>query len=393
MRHSLVVLALGLWAAMAQAEPEVRETPAYTALPQAEPRLVKALGLTDIRMTHGFIDVEIAGDGAHRLEVLWATPADARAGDNRPAIVITHGNPRRNTHRGLRLHRYGWLASEFARRGYIALVLARRGFGASSGTYDEWYAESCAAADADGYMRGGRQGAKDLRAALAYLSDDPRVDPDRLMTMGVSGGGFASLALAADPPPGLVGVINFSGGRGSVSDGRNCNADGLTKAFHTFGHAGARPSLWLYARTDRFFWPELVEAHFAGFQAPARLVMFDDILHAEDGHRLFQRGNTILWRPAMDEFLRDLGLQTWTADPDGVALDKPAPSGLSTASKALWLEFLGAEMHRAFAIGEDGKAAYASAYPSPADAAAKALETCLGKTTSCRVTTIDESEP
>ena len=46
-------------------------------------------------------------------------------------------------------------------------------------------------------------------------------------------GGFASLALSADPPPGLAAAINFAGGRGSRADNDVCDEDALVRAFAT----------------------------------------------------------------------------------------------------------------------------------------------------------------
>ena len=39
-----------------------------------------------------------------------------------------------------------------------------------------------------------------------------------MIAVGPSAGGFASVALTADPPPGLAAVISFAGGRGSRAD-------------------------------------------------------------------------------------------------------------------------------------------------------------------------------
>ncbi|MEM7744810.1 MAG: alpha/beta hydrolase [Pseudomonadota bacterium] len=374
------LVATGAWA-----DPEIRDTPAISALSSPDAPLSPALEMDAIRLERGVIEVDIADAGAHRLEVLWGYPRGAAAGDNRPAIVITHGNPRRSTHRKLRIHRYGWLVSEFARRGYVAIAVARRGFGLSNGVYDEWYG-SCEEASTEGYVRAGSVAAEDLRAVLAHLAEDPRVDPTRLMASGVSGGGFASLVLAGDPPPGLVGAINFSGGRGSVRDRENCNAEGLTGAFHSVGHAGARPSLWLYARTDSFFWPELVDAHFDGTKAPARLVMFDRALNTGEGHWLMQRGNTALWRPAIDTFLRDIGMPTWDpAPPIEVDLGVAPPDGLAEAATTQWVAYLGSEDFRAFAVGEDGAWGYASAYRTADLARDAAMEACAEKGPGCRI--------
>ncbi|MEM0943116.1 MAG: hypothetical protein AAGI70_04125 [Pseudomonadota bacterium] len=371
--------------ALALAEPDIRETPAFDALPVPEAPRAEVLGVAEISVTPQVVAVEIGGV-AHKLEGLIAAPRQAAPGDGRPGIVISHGNPRDPSgQRSVRLYRYGWLAAEFARRGYVALAVARRGFGASTGEYDEWYG-TCAGATAEGYRRGGLRGAEDLAAALQSLAADPRVDPTRLLAMVQSGGGFASLALAADPPPGLVGVINFSGGRGSDADYSNCNAEGLTGAFASFGTEAAAPSLWLYSTEDRFFWPTLVNRHFDAFRGPARLVMLGPIRHAEDGHRLFQRGNTGMWRGPIDRFLARLGLPHWAPSPPPPRdLALAPPPGLDRRGKAAWREFLGSERHRAFLTGPSDAWGWGSGYPSLEAAIAAGRRVCEARGQPCQI--------
>ena len=50
---------------------------------------------------------------------------------------------------------------------------------------------------------------------MSYGQKLPFVNSAQVVLMGKSAGGFASLALAAQQPAGLRGVINFAGGRGS----------------------------------------------------------------------------------------------------------------------------------------------------------------------------------
>lgn len=380
---AILLAAAGAFApALADEAVGIFETPAFAgqARAGAAADAAAALALSDVESLRTQLPVTIPTDppngGPHALDALIYAPANASEDRRHPAIVITHGNPRdTSTQRSTRLHRYGHLAEEFARRGYIAAVVARRGFARSSGHYTGWYGQ-CDTVEAEGYERAGRTGAQDLRAALTALADDPRVDPNRMLVLGISGGGFAALALASEPDP-PRGVIAFAPGRGSVRDGENCNADALAGAFERFGTPSASPSLWLYSTTDRFFGPDMVHRHFDAFEGPARLVMTGPILHAEDGHRLFQRGNTALWRPAIDAFLRDIGMPTWDAPPpDPTDLNLPAPDGLTELGLKAWQEFLGSEVTRAFAIGPEGRFGWASAYRNARVAERRALAAC-----------------
>jgi hypothetical protein len=59
------------------------------------------------------------------------------------------------------------------------------------------------------------------------------VDDTHVLAMGVSTGGFTSVALTAMAPPGLVAAINFAGGRGSKADHDVCNPDDLVHAYRS----------------------------------------------------------------------------------------------------------------------------------------------------------------
>ena len=76
-----------------------------------------------------------------------------------------------------------------------------------------------------------------------------------MIAVGVSTGGFATVALTSDPPPGLAAAINFAGGlhRASLTgtgirNGRDEAA--LVDAFATLGRSSRTPMLWIYAEND-----------------------------------------------------------------------------------------------------------------------------------------------
>ena len=120
------------------------------------------------------------------------------------------------------------------------------------------------------------------------------------------------LALASRLPAGLVGVVNFSGGRGgnSLNERYNCFEDGFVSAFAEFGKTARVPALWLYSTADHFFWPDLVKDAFNAYAkggAPVRLHWFGPLLYAEDGHRLYRGEGQFLWSPRISDFLKDIG--------------------------------------------------------------------------------------
>jgi len=123
----------------------------------------------------------------------------------------------------------------------------RRGYGNSEGAF----AESSARAPRPTTSRPAGS-AEDIGGAIAWLRQQRYVDPARVISVGVSAGGFGSLALAAAPVDGLVAVINFAGGRGSQGAADVCAPDRLVEAMGRLG-AGVRvPSLWIYAVNDQY---------------------------------------------------------------------------------------------------------------------------------------------
>src|SRR5271166_4441077 len=141
--------------------------------------------------------------GKKGLEAVMVRPNDGAA---HPLALLNHGTPREASDRpGMTPWQLVPQAREFARRGWTAVVLLRRGYGDSGGGYSEEGNACTARVD---YYDSGRESAKDLRAAIAYLATRPEVDASRMISVGISAGGFATVALTADPPSGLLAAMS-----------------------------------------------------------------------------------------------------------------------------------------------------------------------------------------
>src|SRR5208283_1257414 len=132
-------------------------------------------------------------------------------------------------------------ALEFARRGWAVVIVMRRGYGGSDGGW----AEGFGPCDNANYIAAGTAGATDLKTTLDFVSHRPDIDPTHMIAVGVSAGGFATVALTADPPPGLIAAISFAGGRGSQESDQVCGPDRLIEAFRTYGGRSRIPMLWV----------------------------------------------------------------------------------------------------------------------------------------------------
>ena len=295
----------------------------------ALPASAHAAGLIEERTELPAVFHTLFGDSTHRLDALIVRPDD---GIPHPLAIINHGAPHQAIDRqkalleGMREQ-----AREFARRGFVAVSFTRRGYGRSEGAY-----------------------AEDVREAIHLMRDKPYVDGARIIGVGRSAGGFATVALTADPLPGLVAAISFAGGRGSDGPDSVCRPSALIDAFATFGKTSRTPMLWVYAENDHYFSPALAHGFFDAFTgAGGHAEMIVEKPFVEDGHTLFSRDGIRIWTKLVDAFLAKQGLKQRD---DLLPLKEVAnaPEGLSQSSKDDFVRYLEAKPHKAFVISQDG---------------------------------------
>ncbi|MBP2293077.1 CocE/NonD family hydrolase [Azospirillum rugosum] len=307
-----------------------------------------------------------------------------------PLAVINHGSPRDPAVRG-RMSPNGMLpqARELARRGWAAVVVMRRGYGGSEG---DW-AETNGPCKSPDYKTAGEQGADDIRQAIRFLVQQPYVDAKRIISVGVSAGGFATVALTADPPPGLVAAVSFAGGRGSRADDEVCAPERLVDAFRAFGRTSRVPMLWVYAENDHFFGPRLARDFHAAFTgAGGRADFVAAPAFGKDGHSLFSGPGIPQWTPALDRFLAEQKLTPRKTLIDLPTAALPPPPGLSERGRASFQDYLAAAPNKAFAVSTDGAFGWRTARRSEEEARDGALENCAKNAKrTCRVVYVNEA--
>jgi dienelactone hydrolase len=222
-----------------------------------------------------------------------------------PVAVLSHGSPRSAAdRRSMGRVRYEAQSREFLARGFAVAVPTRRGYGNSGGEWAEGYG-SCNDPD---YARAGLESARDIRATLEALKSNPHLDTKRVLLVGVSAGGWASVAASSTDLPGLKAVINFAGGRGSQGPDSVCYASRLVDAAALYGKTSTVPQLWVYAANDKFFGPDLAQRLVKAFTAAGGHATLKAMpAFGADGHSLFGRG-TPEWTPVVREFLAENGL-------------------------------------------------------------------------------------
>lgn len=320
------------------------------------------------------------------LEALLVRPSDP---GRYPLALIAHGSPRSGAERP-EMTPLAMLpqALEFARRGWAAVVVMRRGYGSSDGGW----AESFGPCADPNYAAAGTAAAADLKAAVSFLSRRPDIDASRVLGVGVSAGGFASVALTADPPAGLVAAISFAGGRGSLQDGQDCQASKLVEAYRVFGKTARVPMLWVYAANDHFFGPELAqELRTAYTDGSGKVDFISAPAFGSDGHGLFSPTGIPVWSAYVDKFLARQNLvmrKTLLPVPRATLT---APAILSTNGREAFETYLVNGPHKAFAVAADGHFGWKTGARTAEVAKAGALNFCQQSGRSCQVLFVDDA--
>jgi dienelactone hydrolase len=222
-----------------------------------------------------------------------------------PLIVLSHGSPPNALDRP-KVGRYRELAQirEFVRMGFAVIVPIRRGYGATGGSYAE-DSGSCRGPD---YTSAGNAAADDLLATIAFADKLPQINRNRVILVGQSAGGFASLAAASRAPEGLIAVVNFSGGRGgnpTTHPGEPCSPEKMAETIGHFASTTRVPVLWHYVQNDHYFGPDVVRTWFSAFQASGGQgqLVFEQPF-GRDGHGMFAVARSIpIWEPGFQSFV------------------------------------------------------------------------------------------
>ncbi len=245
-----------------------------------------------------------SGDHKTPLRATVFRPADKDGKSKFPLVVINHGTSDA-TRLAVAMPVYYWLSRWFVERGYAVLLPQRRGHGATGGSMVESIG-NCTNPD---HYRSGLAAADDIQSAVDFMSDQPFVEPGKTIVVGISTGGWASLALASRNPRNVSAVINIAGGRGGHPfgkvNGSVCGESRLVSAAQSYGRTARVRTLWLYSANDSYFGPDLARSLAAAWQSGGG----DAELHVlppygSDGHNIADdRAGWDVWGRAVDHFI------------------------------------------------------------------------------------------
>jgi dienelactone hydrolase len=326
------------------------------------------------------------GPTTFALDAIVVRPDD---GQPHPLAVLNHGSPRDADDRATMTPYRMWAqAQAFARRGWTAVVFMRRGYGRSEGEDAETYG-SCANPD---YARAGLAGARDIAAVAKFMIAQSYVSKSRWISVGVSAGAFATVALTADPPPDLAAAIAFAPGRGSTTPDTVCGAKQLVAAFAQYGKTSRLALLWVSADNDHFFDPPLVSQLTAAFaHAGGNLSFIKTPAFGADGHQLFSTASGIpIWSPIVDRFLASNNLVLRDRLIEVSSPDVAAPSNLNTRGRAAFKAYLDSGPNKAFAVAGDSHFGWATGRATIDQARKDALGFCVaGRSAKCAIVNVN----
>jgi len=245
--------------------------------------------------------------GGNQLEATLLLPEARSFGEGPyPVMVWSHGDiePDHSAMQYKSRIREMPVMREFLQMGVAVLIPARRGVGLSQGSYPRNFSTT----DADTTYKA-RVHAEDILPAIAWLKTRPMLDTSRLILAGQSAGGYTTMYLASQNLPGLIGAVDFSGGRTQMTQSFTPNYLNrmMVSGFAEFGKTTRVPTLWIFTENDSRYSAETIRASYEAFQAAGgkgRLQLSPPI--EGDGHLVYLKPE--LWRAALKEYLGEIGV-------------------------------------------------------------------------------------
>jgi dienelactone hydrolase len=229
-----------------------------------------------------------------------------------PLVTLNHGLPLAGENYTSRLRKRSpyelkTAALWFVEHGYVVAIPMRRGVGRSQGNFAEAGHGQFSHPD---LVSDGKATASDIGQVVTYMEKQPFVDPTRVVVVANSAGAWGALVLATDPPKGVIGVINFAGGRRG-SPALPVKDSDLVDAAAKLGERNRVPQLWLYSANDKLYNLSLSQAMYDAFAKRSRFkAEFSELpAFASNGHRLLYDGSPTLWAQPVERFLRSVAAQ------------------------------------------------------------------------------------
>lgn len=238
-----------------------------------------------------------------------------------PVVIFSHGRAGSIEERAALKNP---VSSAFVRywhgKGYAVIAAVRPGYGDNTlqdpeDNGNRWNGNVCTGAA--NYRKTAEAAAHTIALLQQWLQQQSWANKERIVLVGQSVGGMATVAACGQNLPGVVGCINFAGGSGGnprTSPGASCQPDRLGEVLASAASSTRVPSLWLYAANDLYWGAEAPkkwhQAHVQAATAAGQKTIADFYAApavAQDGHRLLGAG-TGYWHPVLNDWLKKNGL-------------------------------------------------------------------------------------
>jgi dienelactone hydrolase len=237
-----------------------------------------------------------------------------------PVVIFSHGRAGTVEERAaLKTPASAALVRYWHGKGYAVVAAVRPGYGDHTAEDPEdhgarWNGNVCSGA-AD-FRKTALAAAQSIRQIQEWLPSQSWANKERIVLVGQSVGGLATVAASGQNLPGVVGCINFAGGSGGnprTSPGASCQPDRLGEVLSSAASSTRMPSLWLYAANDLYWGPDAPkkwhQAHVQAAMAAGQKTTADFYAApavSQDGHRLLAAG-TGYWQPVVGDWLKKNG--------------------------------------------------------------------------------------
>src|SRR5262249_43128576 len=124
-----------------------------------------------------------------------------------PLAVVNHGSPPDASQRpGMEIPTFRPATEWLLSKGYMVALPLRRGYGQTGGRWAEAYGR-CGDPD---YYRAGLATADDIEAVMAFFRGRSEVKRQSVLMIGVSAGGWGSIAEGSRNPSDVQTILNFA---------------------------------------------------------------------------------------------------------------------------------------------------------------------------------------
>jgi len=227
-----------------------------------------------------------------------------------PTVIYSHGR-RPNNREWPARRRESAIAEAWLRRGFAFFIATRLGYGGTGLDPDIERVGGCANAQ---YEPGADAVVTQTLAAANYARTLPFVDRSRIVLVGNSTGGLAMILASSLPmPEGVIAALNYAGGAGGgvLGAGHPCNEPDIRRLIANSGRAARVPMLWLYAKNDEFWGPDLPRQWYANYIKNGGKAEFREF--DRGGHNIVS--HTDDWGSAVDAYLAKLGISSKSSEP------------------------------------------------------------------------------